>query len=530
LLDLLAAAAMIYRFGDFELDSARFELRRAGQAVAIEPQVLSLLLLLAANPDRLVGKDELVEKIWNNRIVSDATIAARVKSARQALGDDGKQQKFVRTVHGMGFRFVGDVHFVRHAPMAIVDPAVSGPAAPSEDSLQGKPSIAVLPLTIAGMAGANAFLADALADELIADLARLRWLFVIARGSSFRFRGRQINFRQVGEALGVRYCLTGSMSFAGDGVCVAVELIEAATGGIVWADVLSDSLERVHELRREIASRTVSALELRIPLHEAHRLRAQGIGKLDAWSAFHIGLDHMFRFNRSDNMLASQMFERALEADRNFARAHAGLSFTRFQNAFLNYLPNRDCEVLAAREHAERALQLDRLDPFCHLNMGRSLWLEGDLQGSIDWLDQASALSPNYAQGIYSRAWAKTLSGEAEAGEADAKLALRLSPLDPLRYAMIATCSLSQIIKGDYAQAAVLGERAARSPGAHVYIAVIAALGTRLAGQEKNAARWISLARQSRHDLTSAHFLASFPFTRSATRDLIERELGALGL
>jgi TolB-like protein len=522
---------MIYQFEDFELDSARFELRRAGQAVAVEPQVLSLLLLLAANPDRLISKDEFIERIWNNRIVSDAAIAARVKSARQALGDDGKQQKFIRTVHGMGFRFVGDVRFVRQFLARVTDPAAQGsPAPPPEDALQGKPSIAVLPFAISGAVGGNGFLADALADELIADLARLRWLFVIARGSSFRFRGSRVDHQQAGEALGVRYCLTGSMSFSGDGVSVTVELVETTTGGVVWADVLGDSLGRVHELRREIASRTVSALEVRIPLHEADRLRAQRIAKLDAWSAFHIGLDHMFRFNRADNMFAAQMFERALDADPNFARAYAGLSFTHFQNAFLNYQSRREDDVLAAREHAGRALQLDRLDPFCHLNMGRSLWLVGDLRGSIDWLDQASALSPNYAQGIYSRAWAKTLSGEAEAGEADAKLALQLSPLDPLRYAMIATCSLSRIISGDYEQAAVLGERAARSPGAHAYIAVIAALGTHLAGQDENAARWIALARQSNHDLTSAHFLASFPFPPSATREMIERELAALGL
>jgi TolB-like protein/Flp pilus assembly protein TadD len=521
---------MIYRFEDFELDSARFELRRSGQAVPVEPQVLSLLLLLAANPDRLVSKDELVEKIWNNRIVSDSAIAARIKSARQALGDDGKQQKCIRTVHGMGFRFVGDLRFVRQSPVGVADPAVQeGPAPLPDAALQGKPSIAVLPFAISGAVG-DRFLADALADELIADLARLRWLFVIARGSSFRFRSPRVDHRQAGEALGVRYCLTGSMSFAGGGVRVTVELVDTATGGVVWADILGDSLERVHELRREIVSRTVSALEVRIPLHEADRLRSLGLGKIDAWSAFHVGLDHMFRFNRADNLFASQMFERALDADPNFARAYAGLSFTHFQNAFLNYRPVRDGEVLAAREHAARALQLDRLDPFCHLNMGRSLWLEGDLQGSIDWLDQASALSPNYAQGIYSRAWAKTLSGEAEAGEADARMALQLSPLDPLRYAMIATCSLSRAIRGDYEEAAVLGERAARSPGAHAYIAVIAALGKSLAGQPENAGRWISLARQSKQDLTAAHFLASFPFPPSPTREMIERELAALGL
>lgn len=527
---MLAADALIYRIGDFELDSARFELRNAGEPMAIEPQVLSLLLLLAANPDRLVGKDELIEKIWNNRIVSDAAIASRIKSARHALGDDGKQQKYIRTVHGRGFRFVGDVRFARRATPDMQEVTEREPTILAQDPVPDRPSIAILPFISIGEDRTYGFLADALADEVIADLARLRWLFVIARGSSFRFRGVQTDCRQVGDILGVRYCLTGNMRFSATGVSVAAELVETATGRVVWADVIADSIDHMQEMRREVAARIVSALEIRIPSHEADRFRSMVTGKLDAWSAYHIGLDHMFRFNRADNQYASRMFEHALKADPDFARANAGLSFTHFQNAFLNYLPDREPEALAARELAERALQLDRLDPFCHLNMGRSLWLHGDLQGSIDWLEQASVLSPSYAQGIYSMAWAKTLSGEAAAGEQGARMALQLSPLDPLRYAMIATCSLSRLIMGDYQQAAVLAERAARTPGAHVFIAVIAALGTRLAGEDERAAHWIDVARSSRAGLSSADFFASFPFAPTAARETIERELSGLGL
>jgi len=517
---------MITRFGPFELDSGRFELRRDGQTVPAEPQVLALLFLLAANPDRLVSKDELIEKVWNNRIVSDSAIAARVKSARQALGDDGKRQEYIRTVHGVGFRFVADVRFDLKSPAAPAEP----PLSPVADPHQGKPSIAVLPFSVAGANDAQAFYADALADEVIADLARLRWLFVIARGSSFRFRGDAVDCRRAGEALGVRYCLTGRMSFARDGVSVAVELVETAHGSVVWSEVFADAAERLPEMRREIAASIVSALEIRIPLHEAEQLRRADEGRLDAWSAYHMGLDRMFRFNRADNLHAAQLFGRSIAIDPDFARARAGLSFTHFQNAFLGYVPEREAQAVAARDAAEAALQLDRLDPFCHLNMGRSLWLHGDLTGSIDWLDQAGELSPNYAQGIYSRAWAKTLSGQAEAGEEDARLALRLSPLDPLRYAMIATCSLGRALVGDHEQAAVLGERAARSPGAHAYIALIAALGTRLAGRHESAAHWVAQARLSKPDLTRDHFLTAFPFAPSVGRETIEQELAALGL
>jgi TolB-like protein len=227
--------ALTLCFDEFELDPMRFELRRAGGAVATEPQVLSLLLLLASNPDRLVSKDEIIEKIWDGRIVSEAAIASRIKSARQAIGDNGARQRLIRTVHGKGFRFVGGVEFRR--PVAAAPRVAPASAAPPDPG--GRPSLAVLPFRLAGAAGPQAFLADALSDELIADLARLRWLFVIARGSSFRFRGPAVDCRQAGEALGARYCLTGSLSFAGPAVVIAVELVEAASGGVLWAETLT---------------------------------------------------------------------------------------------------------------------------------------------------------------------------------------------------------------------------------------------------------------------------------------------------
>jgi TolB-like protein len=521
---------VIYRFEDFELDPARFELRKAGVPIATEPQVLALLLLLASNPDRLVSKDEVIEKIWNNRIVSEAAVAARVKSARKALGDDGSQQRLLRTVHGKGFRFVGNVQFSGadvhpFAPVLVDDPVEASIACD-----QDRPSIAVLPFRVAGHAGGFAFIADALADELIADLARLRWLFVIARGSSFRFRGPSTDYRQAGQALGARYCLTGSVVFAGDGISWSIELVDTTNGGVIWAETYEDAVERIHALRHEIAAHALAALEVRIPMNEALRARAQRPAEMGSWAAFHLGLDHMFRFNRADNGLAARMFEQALEREPDFARACAGLSFTHFQNAFLDYVPDRDGETEAARTLAERALQLDRLDPFCHLNMGRSLWLSGDPGASIEWLDQATIMSPSYAQAFYSKAWAETLAGDAEAGEMHAQLALRLSPLDPLRYAMIATCALSKIIKGEYEEAASLGERAARSPGAHKHIAVIAAIATGLAGQTTKSSHWVGVAKHSDPNLAAPAFLKSFPFARTTARERIEAALAKLGL
>src|SRR5687768_8683954 len=173
---------MIYAFDQFELDLATVELRAGGQAVDLEPQVFALLALLVENRDRLVSKDEIIEKVWDGRIVSEAAVASRVKSARQALGDDGKSQRFIKTLHGQGYRFVAEARAVRSGGSVLV-------AEPPElsdmvERLQrvSRPSLAVLPFRFVGGDERYATLATALPDELIAELARLRWLFVTARG------------------------------------------------------------------------------------------------------------------------------------------------------------------------------------------------------------------------------------------------------------------------------------------------------------------------------------------------------------
>ncbi|KFG90866.1 Adenylate cyclase cya3 (Sinorhizobium meliloti) [Sphingobium herbicidovorans NBRC 16415] len=515
---------MIYRFDPFELDVAGFELRRDGTPVPIEPQVLSLLALLVANRDRMVSKDEIIEKIWNNRAVSDAAVASRIKSARKAIADDGQQQRLVRTIHGRGFRFVGEVIFAGQSSPSALSCVLK------EDAMADRPSIAVLPFRLLGDAGPAAFLTDALADELIADLSHLRWLFVIARGSSFRFRDSALDHQQIGHTLGVRYCLTGSIALAGEGVFCAVELIEAASGGVIWAEHYEDRLTNIHDMRREIAANVVAALENSISLYESRLARGRDISQLSAWSAYHAGLDHMFRFNRADNELAARMFDRAFQVNPEFPRAYAGKSFTHFQNAFLGYQSDHGRQVDAAHELAQRAVQLDRLDSFCHFNMGRALWLSGDLAGSLDWLEQATQISPSYAQGVYSKAWARTLSGAPEQGEKDALLALRLSPLDPLRYAMIATCALSHVLRGNHEEAVVLAERAVRSPGAHKHIAVIAAIATYLADRRDRSRQWVAAIHQNEPQFRGRDFLRSFPFATGAAREMIERALVGIGL
>jgi TolB-like protein/Tfp pilus assembly protein PilF len=513
---------MLYRFGHFELDTTKVELRSGGAPVAVEPQVFALLALLVENRHRLVSKDEIVEKVWDGRVVSDAAIASRVKSARQALVDDGKAQRCIRTIHRQGFRFVAEVRAAQDAHLA---------EAPAEESADqtGRPSIAILPFRLIGDAGPYAAFAEALPHDLIAELARLRWLFVTARGSSFRLRASEADMREIGRLLGVRYCLRGTVEIAGAALAVIVELVDTRDEGVVWAERFAASVDDVHRVRAEISASVLSALEIRIPLHEAQLARLTVTEDLDAWSAYHLGLQHTYHFNRKDNAAATALFEQAVARDPGFARAHEGLSFVHFQTAFLRHSDDLAGETALARRFAERGLELDPVDPFVNFTMGRSFWLEGDLESSLAWLDRACAISPNYAQGIYARGWTETLAGHGLDGRRDVDLAMRLSPLDPLYYGMLGTRAFSHMAMGEDAEAAAWAERAAHSPGAHVLIAMIAVAAHAMCGDETRAAAWVANVRARNSSLTSEDFFRSFPMKSAAMRTRVSSALARCG-
>ncbi|MBI1365747.1 MAG: transcriptional regulator [Alphaproteobacteria bacterium] len=525
---------MIYCFGDFELDTSKVELRRQGAAQAIERQVFALLLLLVENRDRMVSKDEIIEKIWDGRIVSDSAIASRIKSARQSIGDDGKTQNYIKTIHGRGFRFVGEAILRQDARVIAPSGGEEGEesvsiSAAKADVTAGRPSIAVLPFKLIGVPDPYAPIAEALPHDLISSLSRLRWLFVIARASSFRFRSGGHDLGAIGPALGARYCVSGDVEMAGGKIAIAVELGDTRSGAALWGERYAARFDDVHAIREEIIASIVSALEIQISANEALAARLKSPDQLDAWSAYHLGLGRLYRFNRQDNAAAAAMFERAISLDPGFARAHAGLSSTHFQNAFLKYTPDRDSARKLARQCAERAVELDPLDPFANFAMGRAYWIENDVAGGMAWLERSVSLSPNYAQGFYARAWADTVLGHDAAGEESADLALSLSPLDPFRYAMLGVKAFAHAARDEYADAAHWAELSARSPGAHVLIAAIALAAHGLNGDREKAAFWAQNIRKRKPDLTSADFIEAFPFEREDMRRRMAQALQAYG-
>jgi TolB-like protein len=297
------------RFGDVEIDLAAFELRRGGVLQDVEPQVFELVSYLARNPGRLVSKDELIEAIWKGRIVSDAAVASRIKSARRAIGDDGEQQKWIKTVHGRGVRFVGEVAH---------DTAPDLAAAEST----GRPAIAILPFETLGGAD-ESFFADGVAEEITAALSRMRSLIVIARSSTQRYRGRPVDLAEVARELSVRYVVLGSVRRADGTVRINARLVEAATGAQIWASHYDGKLEDVFALEDRITGEVIAAIAPTIRSVEIERARRKRPDSLEAYDYIMRALPQVWALTREGGVEALALTRRAIALEPTYALAHA---------------------------------------------------------------------------------------------------------------------------------------------------------------------------------------------------------------
>lgn len=519
---------MILEFLPFRLDTDLAELTGEAGPVALEPKAFALLTLLAENHHRVVSKDEMIATVWGGRFVSDDAVSTVLKLVRKALHDDGATQAYIRTIRGHGHRFVAPV-LIKSGASASAQLKVE----PFPDLAGGRgerPTVAVLPFARLGLPEDLAMVAEAIPAEIISSLSRLRWLRVIARESTFRIRHNDVDLSTVHSLLGAGFCLSGRVELIGSRLGVSVDLSDTRSGSVIWSERIERSIDDVHEIRNLIVAAVVSALDLRIPLAEAELARTRPVEKLDAWSLYHLGLSHMFRFNGHDNAIAGGLFRRATTLDPSFAAAHAAQSFTSYQDAAMGFTADRAAAVLDARVSAQRSVELDPLDPSANFAMGRFPILNGEPDDGLVWLDRAVDLSPSFAKGYYSRSMIHALCGRTAETRAGLDRATLLSPIDPLLGPIRGFRSLSLIMDGDLDAAAEWGVRAAQTSNAHFIVVMGAVIACQLAGQTTRAAHWMAVLRHHRPDARAAHFLNALPFTDPAFRSRMIAALGAAGL
>jgi DNA-binding SARP family transcriptional activator len=374
-------------------------------------------------------------------------------------------------------------------------------------------SLAVMPF--AEQTSWRGGLADGLTHDIITRLAKLRSLFVIAQGTVFALADRRIGPEDAGRRLNVDYFASGAVRRSKDRISVSVELVETRTSRIVWTEVFDHKLDDAFRVLDEIGDRIVSSIAAEIETIERNQAILKPPNSLNAWEAYHRGLWHMYRFTKAENEQAQNYFLMALRLDPTFSRAHAGVSFTHWQNAFQQW-SNREKECDRAFEAAGQSLIVDDHDPAAHWAMGRALWLRGRQDDALTELNRAVDLSPNFALGHYSLSFVHSQSGDPQMAIGSADQSLRLSPFDPLLFGVLGARAFAHVRLGQFEQAAEWALKAAGRPNAHAHILAIAAHCLALAGRVSEGQAFVASIHKSLPGYRTNDFLATFRFTPDA--------------
>ena len=513
---------MRYLFEDFALDPDRRELLHGSTLLDLEPQVFDLLLYLVRNRSHVVGKDELIAKVWRGRIVSDSALSTRINAARAVLGDNGEAQRLIKTFPRRGVRFVGVVSEDRAVPSS-----KSGcePFRATAD----KPSIAVLPFANLGSDPEQEYFSDGIVEDITTALSRNRAFFVIARNSSFTYKGQGIDIPQVARELGVRYVLEGSVRKAGARVRVTGQLIEVASGHHIWADRFDGAVADIFEMQDRIVTRVVGAIAPRLEKAEIDRVKHIATGDLDAYDLYLRGLAGWNRWTKEGNEEALEHFYAAIDKDRDYSTPY-GLAASCYFFAKVNSWQADFDEGEIARL-VDKAAEIGVDDPVALSWAGHvHAFFFKDIERALSLTDRALELDFNLATVWQRSGWVRAYAGDPEGAIESLNNAIRLDPLDPRAFLTQTAMAFAHFVAGRDDDAAVWAAKALRlKPSWHPALRVaLAANGMR--GHLDEASRTLRTYLRTDPQLTIGKICGFYPLREDAHRQRLVLGLRKAGV
>jgi TolB-like protein/Flp pilus assembly protein TadD len=465
----LEAPSMVYEFGPFRLDATLGLLMRGSEPIAMGHRAVALLQLLVERAKQPVAKEDLFNAGWPGLAVEDSNLTVQIAAVRKALEGAGGAG-WIETLQRRGYRYVG--------PPVVSCGADAGTLeAPPALELPAKPSVAVLPFVNVGDDPEQAHFTDGMVDDIISGLSRIKWLFVIGRGTTFSYKGRTVASGQVGRELGVRYLLEGSVRKVTDRVRVNCQLVDAANGAHVWSERYDRRLEDVFALQDEIACEVVAAMEPGLQRAEVERVRRKRPDSLDAYELVLKAQPEVDSGMPEQVGRALVLLEKSLAVLPTYALAHANAAMCHhclFLRAGL-----KEENRTASLRHAEAAMAFGQDDARALTLAGFSVGMDGhDRSGAFTAFEAALALSPScaltYILGSVVAGW----GGEAERTIEWSERGMRLSPFDPWAFAAYDAQALGHFRRGRYADAASAAYRSNRANPAHsiTYVLIAAAL------------------------------------------------------
>ena len=515
-----------FHFGGYALDTGRRELRRGAELIAIEPQVFDLLDYLIRHREQVVTKDELMDAVWNGRIVSESALTSRINSVRTAIGDSGEDQRLIKTLRGKGFRFVAAVH---------EEPLTGASSAPealtTRLSLADQPSIAVLPFVNMSGDAAQDYFADGITEEIITALARFKDLFVIARNSSFAYRGRAVDMKQIASELGVRYVLEGSVRNSGDRLRITGQLVAAETGTHIWAERFDRRLVDIFDLQDEITESIVGAVEPEILSAEMRRARGKRPGSLAAYDCILRAYQHLFSLTLEDNDKARDFLLQAIRLDPNYALAHAYASWANlFRVQLIQGGPLRPL-LTEALTLAQRAVELNSTDPLIQtIRAAWQLMIERDFEGGVARHEEAFRKNSNSVWICGCNAFGHALCRNPRRTLELLERARRLSPRDPSMFLWLPGGAIAHLLADRPEEAIRWTEDALRLNPRHLISLLLRVAAEMAAGHDTLAHQYVQRMRDINPALDLMFARKMLPFKYADDKERILSALGAAGL
>jgi TolB-like protein/cytochrome c-type biogenesis protein CcmH/NrfG len=513
---------MQFFFADQMLDTNRRELSRGSDRVAIEPQVFDLLVYLLENRDRVVSKDDLIASIWDGRIVSESTLTSRINAARKAVGDSGRDQKLIRTFSRKGFRFVGTLRPEQaggESPEPAAHPAAdAGEATRSVLPPLDRPAIAVLPFTNMSDEPEQEYFSEGISEDIITALSKLRWFYVIARNSSYIYRGKAVHIHRVGEELGVGYIVEGSVRKEGNRVRITAQLNNVSTGMQIWSEHYDRSIADVFAVQDEITQAIVAAIEPQLYAAENFRAQRKAPDSMDAWDLVMRALSHYWRVTRQDNTVTQALLEKAISIDPNYGQALGLLAASHMFCAHMGWA-DMATAIPTGERAALAAIRADSEDPWAHYALGAVYLFTRCFDDSLAEFELALRLNPSFApaRGYYGVALA--YCGRWEEGDLAARQALRLSPRDPFAAVYCGVVAYAQFMGGNYDEAIRMSREALRQRADFVGAHRVLAASAGMAGVTEVAEAALLELRRVQPNISLAWIAQQIPFKRDIDRD-----------
>jgi adenylate cyclase len=424
--------------GPFRLDMAARVLTRDGAPVSLGGRALDVLIVLAAAVGETTGKDTIIDQVWPGLTVEENNLHVQISTLRRVLGE-GR----IITVPGRGYR--------------LLPPATGVPVTDESDSARSPPvtlpdipSIAVLPFANMSANRQQEYFSDGVADDIITELSRNRFLFVIARNSSFSYKGRAIDVKQIARELGVRYILEGSLRESGQRVRVNAQLIDAVAGNHLWAERYDRDRTEVFAVQDEITRAVTIAIEPAITQAELRRALRKPRGTLNAWEAYQRGMWHLMNGTAEGNAEALDYFQRSVALDPLFATPHAMFGYVNLWEIAFGSVTDVPDQIQRAEAAARRAIELDFDDPVAHAVLSWATCGSGQHELAIEHARRALAISPNEISGLLSMGRALTFAGRAHEAVEPLLSAIRRSPNDPLGTLLWSTLATCHYFRRDY--------------------------------------------------------------------------------